>query len=113
MAGNASQPFCISLESALSAGPPPAGNLVVPIFAHGSLVVELYSPRGCDPQQPHRRDEIYVVSRGSGAFFDGGQRHLVAPGSVIFVAAGQPHRFEDFTSDFAAWVFFYGPEGGE
>jgi hypothetical protein len=23
------------------------------------------------------------------------------------------HRFEDFTEDFATWVVFYGPEGGE
>jgi len=23
------------------------------------------------------------------------------------------HIFEDFTDDFAVWVMFYGPEGGE
>jgi len=23
------------------------------------------------------------------------------------------HRFEEFTDDLAAWVVFYGPEGGE
>jgi len=23
------------------------------------------------------------------------------------------HRFEQFSDDFEAWVFFYGPEGGE
>lgn len=42
---------------ALSQGPPPTGNRAVPVFAHGSLEVELYTPHGCDPQQPHRRDE--------------------------------------------------------
>ena len=31
----------------------------------------------------------------------------------LFVAAGQVHRFEDFSNDFAVWVFFYGPDGGE
>jgi hypothetical protein len=31
----------------------------------------------------------------------------------LFVAAGQTHRFEDFSDDFAVWVFFYGPDGGE
>jgi len=31
----------------------------------------------------------------------------------IFVAAGQVHRFELFSSDFAVWVVFYGPEGGD
>ena len=23
------------------------------------------------------------------------------------------HRFEEFSDDFATWVMFYGPEGGE
>ena len=103
----------VSLEEALSKGPPPAGNLAVPIFAHGSLEVELYSPKGHDPQQPHRRDEVYLVIRGKGVFFDGQHRHEVTPGSFLFVAAGQHHRFEDFSDDFAVWVFFYGPDGGE
>jgi mannose-6-phosphate isomerase-like protein (cupin superfamily) len=103
----------VSLAEALAKGPAPAGNLAVPIFAHGSLVAELYTPQGRDPQTPHRRDEVYVVSRGSGKFFDGERRHEVGPGSFLFVAAGQVHRFEDFSEDFAVWVFFYGPEGGE
>jgi hypothetical protein len=29
------------------------------------------------------------------------------------VAAGVQHRFEEFSDDFATWVIFYGPEGGE
>jgi mannose-6-phosphate isomerase-like protein (cupin superfamily) len=94
-------------------GPPPAGSLSVPVFAHGSLLAKLYAPAGTDPQQPHDRDEVYVVARGTGAFFDGAERHPVEPGAFLFVAAGQPHRFEDFSEDFAVWVFFYGPEGGE
>jgi hypothetical protein len=46
-------------------------------------------------------------------FFDATQRRRVEPGSFLFVAAGQIHRFEDFSDDFAVWVFFYGPKGGE
>jgi len=103
----------VGLADALSQGPPPPGNLAVPIFSHGSLQAEFYTPKGRDPQQPHRRDEIYLVSRGSGLFFDGQSRHKVAPGSFLFVAAGQAHRLEDFSDDFAVWVFFYGPDGGE
>ena len=103
----------MSLGDALSKGPPPAGNLAVPIFSHGSLVVELYTPVGHDPQKPHSRDEVYFVTRGKGFFFDGEKRHPVQPGSFLFVPAGHIHRFEDFSADFAAWVFFYGPEGGE
>lgn len=103
----------VSLADALSKGPPPSGNLAVPIFSHGSLVVEIYTPVGHDPQKPHSRDEVYFVTRGTGFFFDGERRRSVAAGSFLFVAAGQIHRFEDFSSDFAVWVAFYGPEGGE
>ncbi|TXT34521.1 MAG: cupin [Planctomycetota bacterium] len=108
-----STPVHVSLVEALAEGPPPPGNLAVPIFSHGSLVVELYTPIGHDPQKPHTRDEIYFVARGKGLFFDGERRHAVEAGSFVFVAAGQAHRFEDFSSDFAVWVAFYGPEGGE
>ena len=59
----------VSLDEALRQGPPPAGNLAAPIFSHGSLVVELYTPVGNDPQKPHTRDEIYFVIRGKGFFF--------------------------------------------
>jgi len=85
----------------------------MPVFSHGSLVVELYTPVGQDPQKPHARDEIYFVARGAGQFFDGTKRHAIEPGSFIFVPAGHVHRFEDFSSDFTVWVAFYGPEGGE
>lgn len=103
----------VALAEALTKGPPPQGNLAVPIFSHGSLVAEIYTPVGQDPQKPHTRDEIYFVTRGIGFFFDGERQHSVAPGSFLFVPAGQVHRFEHFSSDFVVWVAFYGPEGGE
>ena len=85
----------------------------IEMFRHGTLEVELYAPRGHDPQQPHTRDEVYVVLAGEGTFFDGRSRRAFGPGDFIFVAAGVEHRFEDFSDDFAVWVMFYGPEGGE
>lgn len=103
----------MSQEEALKKGPPPAGNLAVPIFSHGSLEVEWYRPKGHDLQKPHTRDEVYVIARGQGKFFNGTDRVAVQPGTFLFVAAGVEHRFEEFTDDFAVWVFFYGPEGGE
>lgn len=103
----------VSLAEALTKGPPPPGNLAVPIVSHGSLVVEIYRPVGQDPQKPHTRDEVYFVTRGTGSFFDGERRHAVEAGSFIFVPAGAVHRFEDFSLDFTVWVAFYGPEGGE
>ena len=106
-------PACVSFARALLMGPPPAGNLAVPVFAHGSLVVELYTPTRQDPQVSHDRDEIYVVARGTGSFSIGADRCAVETGTFIFVNAGQPHHFDTFSEDFAVWVFFYGPKGGE
>jgi mannose-6-phosphate isomerase-like protein (cupin superfamily) len=103
----------MSLLDALAMGPPPAGNLAIPVFTHGTLAAELYAPAERDQQRPHERDEIYVVARGSGKFFDGRVRHDVGVGTFLFVAAGEVHWFEDFTPDLAVWVFFYGPTGGE
>ena len=103
----------MSFEEALTKGPPPAGNLAVPIFSRGSVEVELYTPKDHDPQKPHTRDELYFVVRGKGMFFDGAQQHAVEAGSFIFVPAGQVHRFEAFSSDFAVWVVFYGREGAD
>ena len=103
----------ISFQSAVSKGEAPERDLAVPIFSHGTLAVELYMPVGHDMQTPHKQDEAYFVVRGKGQFFDGDQRYEVEKGSFIFVPAGQVHRFESFSSDFAVWVVFYGPEGGE
>ncbi len=83
------------------------------LFAHGSLSVEFYQPPGVDLQQPHTRDEVYVIATGRGEFVHQGQRREFEAGEVLFVPAGAIHRFENFTADFGAWVFFYGPEGGE
>lgn len=83
------------------------------LFSHGSLAVEIYKPEKVDAQTPHTRDEVYVVASGSGYFINGDSRQKFETGEVLFVAAGIEHRFEGFTEDFATWVFFYGPEGGE
>ncbi|MBS1791685.1 MAG: cupin domain-containing protein [Acidobacteria bacterium] len=90
----------------------------VALFEHGTLQVKLYSPRGAngelvDPQTPHTRDELYVVARGNGVFFNGETRRKALVGDLIFAPAGKSHRFEQFSKDFAVWVMFYGPEGGE
>lgn len=79
----------------------------------GSLTVRFYSPHNHDRQEPHTRDEVYVVANGSAAFRCCGREILVKQGDVITVPAYQEHMFVDFQPDFATWVFFYGPEGGE
>lgn len=83
------------------------------LFAHGSLSVEIYQPVGVDQQMPHTRDEVYVVVSGNGEFVNGGARKPFEAGELLFVPAEVEHRFENFSDDFATWVIFYGPEGGE
>jgi mannose-6-phosphate isomerase-like protein (cupin superfamily) len=90
-----------------------SGARFTTLFEHGTLEVEIYAPQSVDPQQPHRRDEVYVVARGSGTYFNGIDRKPFQPGDLLFAPANTPHRFEDFTDDFAVWVLFYGPDGGE
>lgn len=103
----------ITAASQLAKLPGVNGERFVVAFEHGTLAAELYAPRGSDPQQPHTRDEVYIVIAGSGTFVCGGERTPFAPHDFLFVAAGVPHRFEDFSDDLQVWVIFYGPEGGE
>lgn len=93
--------------------PTPEGKRFIVAFEHGTLSVELFAPRGVDTQQPHTRDEVYVVVQGAGSFVNGSERHRFGPGDVLFVPAGVAHHFEEFSDDLAVWVFFHGPEGGE
>jgi mannose-6-phosphate isomerase-like protein (cupin superfamily) len=103
----------IKLTNAQNAIPTRDGKLYAELFRHGTLTVEIYAPKGTDMQQPHTRDEIYFVVAGHGWFFVEGQRVQFGPGDALFAAAGEVHRFEDFTEDLLTWVVFYGPEGGE
>ena len=89
------------------------GRLSARIFNHGSLEVRWYAPHGVDPQTPHPRDEAYVVVSGEGHFHCAGVLSPCRAGDLVFAPAHAEHRFEDFSEDFAVWVLFYGPEGGE
>jgi uncharacterized protein YjlB len=89
------------------------GTLFSQLFAHGTLQVEIYKPQKVDLQQPHSRDELYVIATGTSHFAAGEQQCEVEAGDVLFVPARMEHRFTHFSDDFSTWVFFYGPEGGE
>lgn len=109
------QSATISLAQALALLPPEpvTSERYVEPLTHGTMRLGLYAPRQLDPQQPHDQDELYVVMRGSGTFVHADERTPFEPGDVLFVAAGVVHRFEEFSDDFAAWVVFWGPDGGE
>ncbi len=61
---------------------------------------------GVDSQSPHTEDEIYVVTAGRAVLEAGGERAEVGPGSVLYVPAGEVHRFVDVTQDLALLVLF-------
>ena len=108
--------------------PNDVGRATALTLAHGTLELRWFAPKQADPQTPHDRDELYIVVSGTGTFmravesnpFDdtalpiqGEERVPFGPGDALFVAAGTVHRFEHFSDDFATWIIFYGPEGGE
>jgi mannose-6-phosphate isomerase-like protein (cupin superfamily) len=108
--------------------PNDAGRATALMLAHGSMELRWFTPKQLDSQTPHDRDELYIIVSGTGVFmraveslpFDdtslpiqGEERVRFGPGDALFVAAGTVHRFEEFSEDFATWIVFYGPEGGE
>ena len=86
--------YHLTVSQGLARLPGSQGERYVELFQHGTLSVELYAPRGQDPQTPHSRDEVYVVVEGTGWFRNGNQRHRFGPGDVLFVPAEVVHRFE-------------------
>lgn len=102
-----------TIADGMSRIPDAQGRQFAEVFEHGSLTVEVYAPRGHDPQQPHTRDEAYIVVQGHGVYVNGDNRINFGSGDFLFAAAGEVHRFEDFSDDLIVWVIFYGPEGGE
>jgi hypothetical protein len=86
-----------------AATPPSPGRLSALLLAHGSMQLRWYAPKGEDAQTPHDQDELYIIASGTGWLQRGAER----------VRAGEAHRFEDTSADFATWVVFYGAKGGE
>jgi mannose-6-phosphate isomerase-like protein (cupin superfamily) len=78
------------------------------LFERPGLTVERFAPRRIDTQQPHARDELYLVARGTAVFDRDGKRVRVAPGDLLFVPARMAHRFREISDDFETWVLFWG-----
>ena len=109
----------IPLDAALARLPLPAtdrwpdGVWDTEVFAHGSMSVVAFAPRGVDRQTSHGQDELYVVVAGSGVLVVDDRRVAFVAGDALFVPAGVAHHFEDFTADLVTWAMFWGPAGGE
>jgi mannose-6-phosphate isomerase-like protein (cupin superfamily) len=61
---------------------------------------------GTDPQRPHREDELYYVVAGRAVLRVGDDDRPVAPGSIVYVAAGVPHRFHSIVEALEVLVVF-------
>lgn len=61
---------------------------------------------GTDPQSPHTEDEVYFVVNGVAKIRVGEEDHNVQPGSIIYVAKNQEHRFHSIEEELTILVFF-------
>jgi mannose-6-phosphate isomerase-like protein (cupin superfamily) len=66
---------------------------------------------GVDDQTPHTEDEVYVVAAGRARLTSASGDAPVGPGDVIFVPAGEAHRFVEVEEDLALLVVFAPAEG--
>jgi mannose-6-phosphate isomerase-like protein (cupin superfamily) len=79
----------------------------------GDLSLGTYSipAGGLDDQTPHTEDEIYVVRSGRATLVTASGIVDVGPGSVVFVPAGERHKFTEISEDLALVVVFAPPYG--
>jgi mannose-6-phosphate isomerase-like protein (cupin superfamily) len=106
-------PLKVKWEDAIALLNKEASNPFTIVLKHGSMQVEYFSPKGTDTQSPHLQDELYFIAKGTSDFFRNGETVSCTAGDVLFVPANMEHRFINFSEDFATWVIFYGPQGGE
>lgn len=82
------------------------GVWFVESFEKGKVKLEFFAPRGKDHQTFHEDDEFYFIVSGSGELVIDGEVNSFKSGDAFFVPAKVPHRFENFSNDFATWVVF-------
>jgi mannose-6-phosphate isomerase-like protein (cupin superfamily) len=73
-----------------------------------ALTLDTYSipAGGTDDQEPHTEDEVYMVQAGRATLVTTSGTVPVEPGSVVFVPAGEAHKFTDIAEDLALVVVF-------
>jgi mannose-6-phosphate isomerase-like protein (cupin superfamily) len=110
-------PVVDRLQGAGAFADPPEGlpNFFVEHCRVATMSVGTYSipAGGIDDQTRHREDEVYAVMSGRALFSSGTETTEVRPGDVLFVAAGEEHRFHDVAEDLALLVVFAPPYSGD
>ena len=89
------------------------GSDLLKLSQYGNLTFDIFKPRGKDRQQPHDKDEIYMVISGKGILNSNNKRTNCNQGDILFVPAGTEHYFESFSSDFCTWAIFSNPVNAE
>jgi len=81
--------------------------LRVPTMSSGLYVL---APGAEDAQKPHTEDELYYVIAGAAHMMiygdEGAEDRPIGPGDLIFVKAGQEHRFHEITRELSLLVTF-------
>jgi quercetin dioxygenase-like cupin family protein len=91
------------LDRRADTGRPYLEFLRVPSLSAGLYILPA---GGVDPQQPHTEDEVYYVVSGRGSIQVEGQSRDVMAGSVVYVKAGDEHRFHGIAEELVILVFF-------
>ncbi len=103
-----SPPLWISLSDAVQKLSEEKDKEFVGLAHFADLEIEYYQPDVIDKQNPHLKDEVYVITDGTSEFYANQRTASVAKGDLLFVKAGDEHRFVNFSEDFATWEIFYG-----
>ncbi len=84
------------------------GRLYLEFLRVPALSVGLYvlPADGTDPQEPHTEDEVYYIVSGRGAITVEGEDREVQAGSVVYVKAGDGHKFHSIKEELRIIVFF-------
>ncbi len=76
-------------------------------FSKGNVSLIMFAPNDTDHQTFHEEDEFYFIMRGSGEIIINDETTKCEVGDAVFVPAKIPHRFVNFTEDFATWAIFF------
>jgi mannose-6-phosphate isomerase-like protein (cupin superfamily) len=90
------------------------GNTWNRFFDFESLNVGLYNlpeELGGDKPLTHQVDEINVVIRGKAVFQVGDDQMQVHPGTIVWVAEGNPHYFHSLEGNFEVLIMFHQKPG--
>ena len=84
------------------------GGLYFQFISEEKLSVGLYKLEAgsIDRQNPHSEDEVYYVLKGRAMIRVGTETQEIKPGSIIFVRAGDDHKFSSIKEDLELFVFF-------